>query len=73
MFPIVCVNPVVICGPSSSRYRLHLVRRFCVFELGCVAWGVGGAVVGVVFVPPTALGATFWFVLVGFCRVGCRW
>ena len=22
---------------------------------------------------PTALGATVWFVLVGFCRVGCSW
>ena len=28
---------------------LHLVRRFCVFEPGCVAWGVVGAVVGWVF------------------------
>ena len=26
------------------------MRRFCVFELGCVAWGVGGVVVGLVFV-----------------------
>ena len=51
MSPIVCVNPVVICGPSSSSYWLHLVRRFGLFWWGFVAWGAVGAVVGLVFVP----------------------
>ena len=31
-------------------HRLHLVRRFGVYEPGYVAWGVGGAVVGLVLV-----------------------
>ena len=42
------------------------MRRFCVFELGCVAWGVGGVVVGLVFVHRLHLVRRF-----GVFELGC--